>query len=145
MTKLAQLKPLILRTLASLQILGSLVLLLERFWMARIFFKSGLTKIEDWSSTVSLFANEYNVPFLPPELAAYGATAVELTAPWFLIVGLASRLATLPMLAMTAVIQFTYESHPDHAVWAMMLLTILSFGPGRLSIDHLLRQKFLKA
>ena len=136
-------QPMIQKTLASLQYLGSLVLLLERFWMARVFFKSGLTKLDDWSNTIALFTTEYNVPMVSPAFAAYSSTAIELSAPVFLMVGLASRLATLPMLAMTAVIQLTYESHPDHAVWALMLLTILSFGPGKLSIDELLRRKFL--
>jgi putative oxidoreductase len=133
--------PAIAKTLAILEALGSLILLLERFWMARIFFKSGLTKIDDWSNTLYLFANEYNVPLLPPALAATGATVVELCAPVFLILGLATRLATLPMLAMTAVIQFTYESHPDHAVWAMLLATILCFGPGKISVDYWLKKK----
>jgi putative oxidoreductase len=145
MTKdlVAECKPRILRSLAKLQALGSLVLLLERFWMAQVFFKSGLTKIGDWSNTLYLFGNEYNVPFLPPDIAAAGATAIELAAPVFLLLGLAARLATLPMLAMTAVIQFTYENHPDHAVWAMLLGTILCFGPGAVSVDHWLRRKFL--
>ena len=134
----------IAKTLASLQLLGSAVLLVERFWMARVFFRSGLTKIADWDNTLYLFANEYSVPVLSPWLSAHMAAAVELTAPGFLLLGLASRLATLPMLAMTAVIQFTYESHPDHAVWAMLLSTILCFGPGRLSVDYYLRRKFLK-
>lgn len=137
--------PAIARTLAILEALGSLILLLERFWMARIFFKSGLTKIDDWSNTLYLFANEYNVPLLPPALAAYGATAVELAAPVFLMLGLAARLATVPMLAMTAVIQFTYESHSQHAVWAMLLLTILCFGPGKLSVDCWLKKKLFEA
>lgn len=140
---IAKYQPLIERTLARLTVLGSLVLLLERIWMARIFFRSGLTKIDDWSNTLYLFANEYSVPLLPPAFSAYSAAAIELSAPLFLIVGLASRLATVPMLAMTAVIQFTYESHSDHAVWAMMLGTILCFGPGRLSVDYWLRKKFL--
>jgi len=135
--------PMIVRTVAILQLLGSLVLAIERFWMARIFFKSGLTKIDDWANTVYLFTNEYNVPILPPTLAAGGATVVELAAPVFLVLGLATRLATLPMLAMTAVIQFTYESHPDHAVWAMLLATLLCFGPGKLSLDQLIARRFL--
>ena len=135
--------PYLRRSLASLNILGSLLLLAERFWMAQIFFKSGLTKIGDWSNTLYLFTNEYNVPLLPPNLAALGATTVELCAPLFLLLGFAARLTTLPMLAMTAVIQFTYESHPDHAVWAMLLATILCFGPGMISVDHWLRRKWL--
>jgi putative oxidoreductase len=141
---IAQWKPQIMRSLTFLQALGSLVLLLERLWMARVFFRSGLTKIGDWNNTLYLFANEYSVPLLPPGIAAFSAASIELAAPVFLVLGLASRLAALPMLAMTAVIQFTYENHPDHAVWAMLLGTILCFGPGTLSADYLLRRKFLR-
>jgi putative oxidoreductase len=140
---IAACKPRILQSLAILQALGSLVLLLERFWTARVFFKSGLTKIDDWNNTLYLFTHEYSVPLLPPAFAAASAAMIELTAPIFLVVGLASRLATLPMLVMTAVIQFTYESHPDHAVWAMLLATILCFGPGEVSVDRWLRRRFL--
>ena len=52
-----------------------------RFWLARVFFLSGLTKIQSWDSTLSLFENEYAVPFLPPELAAYMGTFTELFFP----------------------------------------------------------------
>ena len=45
--------------------------LLLRCWVAYAFWVSGLTKIQTWDSTLYLFENEYNVPLLPPELAAY--------------------------------------------------------------------------
>ncbi len=78
------------------------------------------------------------MPVLPPELAAYLATAVELTCPVLLVFGLRTRLATLPMLAQTFVIEvFVYpENWLDHLTWAAMLLFILTRGPGPISLDR---------
>jgi putative oxidoreductase len=68
------------------------------------------------------------------------AAAVELSTPILLVLGLLTRLATLPMIAMTLVIQvFVYPmSWVDHLIWAAMLLLLLSRGPGVLSLDHLI-------
>ncbi len=107
-----------------------------RFWMAKIFWYSGLTKISNWQSTVYLFKEEYKVPIIPPEIAAYFATAFELACPVLLVLGLATRLATIPMLAMTAVIQFTYLDLIDHTYWAVLFAFILFYGPGTISLDH---------
>ncbi len=115
-----------------------LLVLFMRCWMARIFWYSGLTKISSWQSTVYLFEYEYAVPIIPPELAAAMATATELSAPIFLLLGLMTRLAAIPMLVMTAVIQFTYLDLVVHLYWALLLGTIILYGPGKYSIDHLL-------
>jgi len=119
----------------------SVVVLIMRLWIAQIFFLSGLTKIHDWHTAMLLFAEEYHVPFIPPQLAAIGATAVELTCPILLVIGLASRLATLPMLAMTVIIHFTYMMYPEHCIWVIFLMTILCYGPGIFSLDALIKQK----
>jgi putative oxidoreductase len=113
---------------------------LFRFCIAMVFWNAGLVKIQSWQPTVALFANEYRVPLLSPEIAAMLAAAVELTCPVLLVFGLATRLATLPMLGMTLVIQtFVY---PDlwliHLTWATILLFILTRGPGAISLDHLI-------
>lgn len=121
-----------------------ILVLFMRFWMAKIFWYSGLTKISSWQSTVFLFKEEYKVPVIPPEIAAYFATSFELACPILLVLGLGARLATLPMLAMTAVIQFTYLDLIDHRYWAMLLALILFYGPGTLSLDHLILKKFGK-
>lgn len=121
-----------------------LLALFMRCWMAKIFWYSGLTKISSWQSTVFLFKEEYKVPVIPPEIAAYFATSFELACPILLVFGLATRLATLPMLAMTAVIQFTYLDLIDHRYWAMLLALILFYGPGPLSLDRLISKKFGK-
>ncbi len=119
--------------------LQPLVLLLFRVWIARVFFLSGLVKNNDWGSTLSLFATEYKVPVLPPYFAAVSSTCFELCCPVLLTLGLGTRLATLPLLAMTAVIQFTYDQNIQHAYWAMLLAAILAFGPGLFSLDHFLK------
>lgn len=120
-------------------------LLVARLWMAKIFWYSGLTKISSWQATIYLFQYDYKVPLLPPELAAYLATTFELTCPILLFVGFATRFATLPMLAMTAVIEFTFLNLIDHFYWAMLLTFILINGAGKISLDYLIRKRLCKA
>jgi len=116
-----------------------------RIALAINFFRSGLTKLASWDTTILLFGNEYNVPLLPPELAAYLATAVELAAPVALVLGLGTRFAAAAMLGMTLVIQiFVYPgSYPDHLLWAGPLLFLLFRGAGAWSIDVRFRRHFL--
>lgn len=121
--------------------------LLFRVCVAGVFWDSGQTKIASWQTTVVLFRDEYRVPLLSPDLAATLAASVELTCPVLLVLGLGARLATLPMLGMTFVIEaFVYpEDWLQHLTWATMLLFILSRGPGVLSIDHLIVRRFLSS
>ena len=121
---------------------GPLLLLVIRLWMARIFWCSGVSKIQSWSTTLLLFQNEYKVPYIPPEGAAYLVTGTELLCPVLLVIGLATRLAVIPMLIMTAIIQATYLDLNEHLYWAMLLGLILCYGPGRLSIDFFFRKRF---
>jgi putative oxidoreductase len=116
-----------------------------RIGIGGVFWHSGLTKIASWQTTIVLFRDEYRVPVLPPELAATLAATVELTCPVLLLFGLATRLATLPMLGMTFVIEaFVYpEDWNEHLIWAAMLLFILSRGPGAISLDHLIARRLL--
>ena len=115
----------------------ALIVLAMRIGIGGTFFKSGLNKIESWDSAVSLFAEEYKVPVLPPELAAYLATAAELACPVMIVLGLFARLGAAALLGMTFVIQvFVYpESWVEHLLWASVLLYVLTRGPGALSID----------
>ncbi len=52
-----------------------------RLYVARVFFTSGMIKLSNWAGTLALFENEYQVPVLPPNLAAYLGTAAELGLP----------------------------------------------------------------
>ena len=117
----------------------SLLLLLLRIGVAMVFWKSGLTKIDSWESTVFLFAEEYRVPVLPPALAAMLATVAELGGSVALVLGLATRFAALVLLGVVAVIQlFVYPAlWSDHIFWFAALLILLAKGAGAISVDAL--------
>lgn len=124
----------------------SLHQLLFRLAVAGVFFRAGLTKVASWEPTVALFRDEYKVPVLPPELAAVMASTFELGCSLLLIVGLATRLATLPLLAMIVTIQlFVYpQAWPEHLVWASILLFLLTRGAGTFSLDHVVPTRWLR-
>ena len=54
--------------------------------VAVVFWNSAMAKLANWDTTIELFTDEYQVPLLPPELAAYMAATIELTAPVLLVV-----------------------------------------------------------
>jgi putative oxidoreductase len=114
--------------------------LLFRLAIAGVFLKAGLVKAASWQTTVALFRDEYKVPILPPDAAALMATTFELGCPLLLVIGLAPRLATLPLLGMILTIQlFVYpEAWPEHLVWGSILLFLLTRGAGAISLDRLI-------
>jgi putative oxidoreductase len=116
----------------------ALTQLLFRLAIASVFLKAGLNKLASWELTVQLFADEYKVPVLPPDLAAAMATSVEIGCSVLLILGLGTRLATLPLLGMIAVIQtFVYPgAYSEHLPWASILLFLLTRGGGAWSVDR---------
>lgn len=113
-----------------------------RLAVATVFWNSAMTKLANWDTTLTLFADEYKLPLVPPGLAAYTALGIELTTSVLLILGLLTRPAALVLLGMTTVIEvFVYpQAWPTHIQWAAMLLVLLCRGPGRLSLDHLLQR-----
>ena len=117
------------------------VLLGMRLWMAGIFLKPGIHKIKRWDATLSLFKYEYKVPLIDPEVAAYLTTTLELVCPVLLIIGLTTRLAALPLIVMTAVIEFTYLSLEDHLYWTFLLVTLFLKGAGPYSLDELIYRR----
>lgn len=115
-----------------------------RFAAATVFWNSAMTKLANWDTAIELFTEEYKVPLLPPEVAAYMAVTIELTAPVLLVAGFATRAAALVLLGMIAVIQtFVYpQAWPTHIQWAAILLVVLCRGAGTLSVDHWVRRSF---
>ncbi|MDB5785953.1 MAG: DoxX [Caballeronia mineralivorans] len=115
-----------------------------RVALATVFWNSAMVKLADWNAALDLFRNEYNLPVLPPELAAYVAVSIELSTPVLLVLGLATRPAAFVLLAMTSIIEiFVYpQAWPTHIQWAAMLLVLLCRGSGKWSLDHLIRQKW---
>lgn len=125
----------------------SILQLMFRIAIAAVFWSSGLTKIASWDTTIALFRDEYMVPLLPPELAAVMSATFELSCSALIVVGLATRLATLPLIGMTFVIEvFVYPEYWSmHLMWVTVLLFLLTKGPGAFSLDHyagrILREK----
>ncbi len=117
-----------------------LLQLMFRLAVASVFLKAGLNKIASWELTVQLFADEYKVPVLSPDLAATMAATFEIGCSVLLIFGLATRVATLPLLGMIAVIQtFVYpNAYSEHLTWASILLFLLTRGAGPWSLDRAL-------
>lgn len=123
---------------------ADLVLLAVRLFPAAVFWASARTKVDGLAireSTWFLFEYEYALPIIPPALAAVLATLAEHVLSVLLALGLMARLAAAGLLGMTAVIQiFVYPlAWPTHGLWAACFLVTLAHGPGRLSLDRLLR------
>ena len=113
-----------------------------RIAIGAVFLKSGVLKLNSWEFAIKLFEEEYKVPLLDPTVAAMLATFNEIVFSILLFIGLATRLATLPLLAMVLVIQvFVYpQAWNEHLLWASVLVFLLSRGPGKLSFDHWIEQ-----
>ena len=121
----------------------SVILLGLRLAVGFVFFNSGMLKLRSFEFAVKLFEQEYRLPFIDPVLATQLALAVEVTVPIFLFLGLATRLATLPLLGMVAVIQLLVypQAWTEHLLWASALVLLLTRGPGLLSLDHLIERR----
>ena len=118
---------------------SDILMLFIRIWMARVFWISGLTKISSFENTIMLFQYEYKVPIIAPVAAAFLSTLFELACPVLITLGIMSRLASIPLIMMTLVIQFTYLNHIQHLYWILLLLCILCFGAGKISVDYFIR------
>jgi putative oxidoreductase len=129
-----------------LDLLQSVALLVARFYVAWVFFKSGLTKLRDWDSTLLLFEYEYAVPVLNFEVAAYLATFGEIVLPILLVVGLFGRKMALGLFIVNYVAVISLEDMPaaalsEHIFWGTLLVLVAVWGAGKLSLDHYFRIK----
>ena len=112
------------------------------FWRSGILKWSGFLQLND--TAVLLFSDEFKLhlpggpySFPAPEVIAFMSGSVEILAPIFLVLGLATRFAALALLVMTCIVELTVpDGWPIHITWAAMALGIMAWGPGRLSVDH---------
>lgn len=126
--------------------LHSTVVLAARIYIAHVFFSAGLTKINDWDTTLFLFEEEYQVPLLSPELAAYLGTVGELVLPVLLFSGLLTRFSALGLfvvnwVAVISLMEIAPAALYLHVVWGLLLAQIAIYGGGFLSLDRLFSRK----
>lgn len=125
----------------TLDLAQPLAALLARLYVAQVFFLSGLTKIRDWETTVSLFTDEYKVPYISPEFAALLGTAGELVLPVLLVLGLLGRFAALGLFVVNAIAVISLsEIAPgalqQHITWGVLLALLAIYGCGKWALDH---------
>lgn len=115
-----------------------------RVYVSWVFFKAGLTKIDDWGATLFLFEYEYQVPLLDHVFAAWLATAGELILPVLLAIGLFSRIAASGLFIVNAVAVISLAVVPpaalnQHILWGLALTVAALWGGGKLSLDNVIR------
>lgn len=126
----------------ALHCLHAPALLGARLYVALVFFRSGLTKLQDWDTTLALFADEYHVPLLSPPVAAVAGTFGELALPVLLVLGLGGRCAALGLSVVNVVAVLSLQdiapaALQQHQFWGSLLLGLVLWGPGRWSLDAL--------
>ena len=125
-----------------LSTLHSSAVLLARVYIAQVFFSAGLTKIRDWETTLFLFEEEYQVPFLNFELAAYLGTLGELILPIFLFLGFLTRFSAIGLfvvnwVAVVSLVEIAPAALYLHIIWGLLLTQAIIYGGGLFSIDRL--------
>lgn len=125
----------------ALNSLQPLAALLARAYVAQVFFLSGLTKLRDWSVTLALFQDEYHVPILPPEWAAWLGTGAELGLPVLLLLGLGGRgaalgLSVVNVVAVLSLADIAPAALQQHMTWGVLLAGVALYGPGSWALDH---------
>lgn len=130
-----------------LDALQPLAALLARAYVAEAFFRSGLTKLRDWDITLALFQDEYQVPLLPPDVAAVMGTGGELVLPVLLLLGLGGRFGALGLSVMNVVAVWSLaEIAPaalqQHVTWGVLLAGLAVFGSGAWALDQGLQRRW---
>jgi putative oxidoreductase len=135
-----------------------------RLVMARVFFLSGQAKIEgpgvpihwapggiDFSvtlpaaikaTTFQLFETQHADLPIAPGVAAYLFSYAEFVLPICLLLGFATRFAAVGLLALTMLLQVYIAPAmwwSLHVYWMSILMVLVLFGPGAISIDALIR------
>jgi putative oxidoreductase len=108
-------------------------------------------KVTSWDSTLYLFENEYHTPLLSPHAAAVAGAFGELFFPSLLVLGLMSRLSAIGLFAVNAVAVISYSqvllaegseaALGQHILWGTLILFLMVYGPGKFSLDHLMRPR----
>lgn len=119
--------------------------LVARVTLGVLFISTGWGKVHDLDK-VTAFFTDLGIPM--PHLNAVMVSFVELIGGALLLLGLASRVAALPLIASMAVAIVTAQRENVHGLpdlfglvewtYLALLLWVALAGPGKASLDHLL-------
>ncbi len=129
---------------------ATLLLFLIRIIWGWQFTWIGWGKLADVSRTTELFSN---LGFADPEMMVYLVGGIEMICGALVLVGLLTRLAALPLVIVmigaystahveAAMAVFTdFQGFTNEAPFLFLYasLVLLCFGPGKLSVDYLIR------
>lgn len=129
--------------------LQAFTLLGARLYVAWVFFAAGLTKLNDWETTLFLFEEEYSVPLISFELAAYLGTAGEIILPLLLAIGLLTRFSAIGLSIVNIVAVYSLEEIAPaafylHVIWGILLLQLIIFSGNKISFDYLIKRSLTK-
>lgn len=131
----------------------SILLLAMRLFWGGSFMISGWGKLHHISS-VSDYFSSLGIPF--PTINAYLSGGTELICGFCLLIGLASRLTTLPLIIVMIVALLTEHHAATINAWQdpqnfinqlpfnylLTALIVFAFGPGKISADFLIQKLF---
>ncbi len=123
------------------ELLAPILLLCSRIWIANIFFTSGRNKFSNMEGTIFLFEYQYIIPFIPASMGAYLITLCEIAFSVLLFCGLLTRLSAFILIIITIIIQSLIYNNIEHFYWLFILSTLIIYGSGRISIDHMFKIK----
>ena len=106
-----------------------------RLWMAALFFPFSTTGITGYQQTVGMIAGEVAMTVGGEETATGLVLLVNFVVPFFLAVGLFTRLAVIPLIVETVVLQTTSFGLAEHVLWMLVLIDMLIHGAGPVSLD----------
>ena len=128
--------------------LKDLPLLIFRIVLVYGFYSPALYKVSDFSGTARWF-DSLGVPL--PTLNAYLAGIIEFSGVILLALGLGTRLISFPLIITMIVAIFTvhigngfpaiHNGIEIPLYFIFMLITLMVYGPGKLSIDYLLQRR----
>jgi putative oxidoreductase len=111
-----------------------------RFWIAKLFFTFGVLQLMHWEATLALARDQNPIPFITPVAAAYASTAIDLASAALLAIGLMTRYAAIPLLALSFITQLRYQPFDTQLFWTVLFGWFTIHGAGPISFDALLRR-----
>jgi len=138
--------------LSKVELLRDLPPLIFRLILSYGFYGPALEKAENIENVIGWFRDSLGIP--APELNAYLSVTTECTGFVCLFLGLATRIISVPLMVVMVVAIATVHYPNGFACgkngfevpfyYFFMLFSLVITGPGRISVDYLIKKHFIK-